>query len=151
MWALPVKSKRGHLTPWGKLLTIMSHHVSARNWTQVLWNSHLSSPIVSAFLENRPRVFCGSGIIFAHLSNHRNPQHNYHFMCLSLVFATCTWKPKIEIKIWHPNPPPCLPLVLVFWERVSTEPWLSWNYVGQAQAGLEFTEIYLPQPPKCWD
>lgn len=114
MWALPVKSKRGHLTPWGKLLTIMSHHVSARNWTQVLWNSHLSSPIVSAFLENRPRVFCGSGIIFAHLSNHRNPQHNYHFMCLSLVFATCTWKPKIEIKIWHPNPPPCLPLVLVF-------------------------------------
>lgn len=126
MWAWPVKDRRGHLIPSGKLLTIVSHHVGARNWTQVLWkNSHLSSPIVSTFLEMPSRFFSW---IWYNLCSSLQPSqssviipsclcvHVYVHLCL----PTCMWRPEIR-GIPHPTP------VLFFWERISTELQISWN------------------------
>jgi hypothetical protein len=43
-------------------------------------------------------------------------------------------------------------VLLYFQDRVSqcSQPWLS-STCFEDQAGLELTEIALPQPPKCWD
>lgn len=42
-----------------------------------------------------------------------------------------------------------LVLFCLFWDRVSTRFWLSWDYIDHC--GFKRTEISLPLPPKCWD
>lgn len=78
---------------WATMLVLGTEpRISGRVASVLMVLCHLSSPIVSTFLEMAFKTFCGFGILFCSSPQPPYPRPNYHFVCIcahayTFVFA----------------------------------------------------------------